>query len=366
MNSFAENGESFIAPFTPLRFPEGFEVCWAGPHPFQRGFCFGSLDGRILFTDEEGVPLIPMEQGSNSREAINGVARVGIWVAVSTRQEVNFRRLLGTEGSPQALLSIPYGAHDITTTPNGYFIAPLGRNGMMAVRPPFTAATQLTIYGFSESLYAYRVISLRSQNGGEVLACACRLGGVAVGEFPSTQPKPQMTTATFEGLDVVDICPLDPGADSLAIAALGRDGTLILSQDVLQDKKPFTMKFSSVKGIAYRVLSCRGDVYVLTSKGMYVLGKLAERFLAKELSRGIITPVAPLPMEAVDVNLAANRWLLVVMTNEVRKFDADSIHQSIPEQLGHGEFQEYQETILSPDWKQYDIEQTKKEVSLVA
>jgi hypothetical protein len=366
MNSFADNGESLIAPFKPLRFPEGFEVCWAGPHPFQRGFCFGSLEGRILFTDEEGVPLLPMEQGSNSREAINGVARAGTWVAVSTRQEVNFRRLLGTEGSPQSLLSIPYGAHDITTTPPDCFIAPLGRNGIMAVRPPFTAATQLTIYGFSENLYAYRVISLRSQNGGEVLACACRLGGVAAGEFPSPQQKPQMTTATFKGLDVVDICPLDPGADSLAIAALGRDGTLILSQDVLQDKKPFTMKFSSVKGIAYRVLSCRGDIYVLTSNGMYVLGQLAERFLAKEFVSGTIIPVLLLPLEAIDVNLAANRWLLVVMTNEVRKFDADLIHKSVPEQLGHGAFQEYQDAILSPDWQRCDIEQTKKEVSLVA
>jgi hypothetical protein len=366
MNCFTGNGDAFSVPFAPIRFAGEFEVCWAGPHPFQKGFCFGSLDGRILFTDEEGVPLLPLEEGSDSREAINGVARAEIWVAVTTREEVNFRRLLGTVGSPKSRLAIPYGAHDITTTSSGCFIAPLGRNGIMAVRPPFTLETRLTIYTFTERLYAYHVISLRSQTGAEVLVCACRRGGLAAGELSSDQQRLPMTTATFDGLDVVDICSLDPGANSLAIAALGREGTLILSHDVMQDKKPLSLKFSSVKGVAYRVLSSRGDIYILTSKGIYVLGKLASRFLAGELVHGTITPILPLPMEAVDVNLSANRWLLAVMSNEVRKYDADLIHQSLPEQQGLGQFQEFQETVLSPDWERFDIQETTKQIAAVA
>ncbi|MGH7168680.1 MAG: hypothetical protein ACRELG_00185 [Gemmataceae bacterium] len=367
MNSFAENGDRFIVPFTPIGLPQGFEACWAGAHPFRQGLCFGSLDGRILFTDEEGVPLRQPGEGSASQEAINGVACLGTWVVVTTRQEVNFWPLPGTEGGHPFGFVFPYGAHDITTTPSGYFIAPLGRTGIMVEQPPFRPETDVTVHSDDKAgFYAYRVIGLRSQASGEVLACACRLGGIAAGEFSGAQQKLSMTTATFKGLDVVDICPLDPGVDSLAVAALGRDGTLILSQDVLQDKKPFTMKFSSVKGIAYRVLSCRGDLYVLTSKGMYVLGELASRFLAKELVHGISTPVLPLPMEAVDVNLVANRWLLVVMANEVRKFDADLIHQSIPDQLRHGEFKEFQEATFNPDWQRFDIAQTTKQIAIVA
>jgi hypothetical protein len=69
-------------------------------------------------------------------------------------------------------------------------------------------------------------------------------------------------------------------------------------------------------------------------------------------------------MEAVDASLVANRWLLVVMANEVRKFDVDLIHQSIPEQLGHGEFQEFQDTTLSPDWERFDIEETKQTLAV--
>jgi hypothetical protein len=367
MNSFAENGDAFTVPSTSIGFPQGFEVCWAGPHPFQKGFCFGSLDGKILFTDDIGAPLRPPSNGSISSEAINGVACAGTWVVVTTRQEVNFWPLRGTEGGNQFGFAFPYGAHDVITTSSGYFIAPLGRTGIMAVQPPFRLETPVTVYSFDKSgLYAYRAIGLRSQTGSEILACACRRGGIAAGEFLGAQQKLPMTTATFKGLDVVDICPLDPGADSLTAVALGRDGTLILSRDVLRDKKPLTMKFSSIKGVAYRVLSCRGDIYLLTSKGMYVLGKLAGRFLAGELVRGIITPVLPLPIEAIDVSLAAKRWLLVVISNEVRKFDADLIHQSVPEQQGQGEFQEFQETMLSPDWEQFDIEETTKQIAAVA
>lgn len=371
MNSIAESGNSFIVPFARIGLPEGFEVCWAGSHslppPLSDGLCFGSLDGRILFTDEEGSPLQQPGKGSHSQEAINGVACLGTWVVATTRQEVNFWPLPGTPGGHQSGFVFPYGAHDVATTPSGYFLASLGRNGILVEQPPFKPESGATVHcADNPGFYAYRVISLQSQTGAEVLVCACRLGGIAAGEFSGAHQKQPMTTAMFKGVDVVDICTLAPGVQSLAVAALGRDGTLILSQDVLQDKKPLTMRFQTVKGVAYRVLSCRGDIYLLTSKGMYVLGKLASRFLAKELRRGITTPVLPLAVEAVDANLVANRWLLVVTVNEVRKFDADWIHQSVPEQLAHSEVQEFQEMALNPNWERSDIKQTTKPILLVA
>lgn len=367
MNSFVENGNISSVPYLPIELPEGFEVCWAGSHPFRKGLCFGSLDGKILFTDEEGVSPRPAGNGSVSQEAINGVACVGTWVVVTTRQEVNFWPLPGTDGGHSLGFAFPFGAHDITTTPSGYFIAPLGRTGIMAVKPPFVFESPVTVYSFDEpSFYAYRTIALRSQTGAEVLACACRLGGIAAGEFSGDQKKIPMTTATFKGLDVVDICPLNPGSDSLAVAALGRDGSLVLFQDVLHDKNPMTLKFQSVTGVAYRVLCCRGDIYLLTGKGLFVLGKLASRFLSQELVQGVVTPILPLAMEAVDMSLVAQRWLLVVMTDQVRKFDVDSIHQSVPALPGNGEFQEYQPTILSPDWNWTDIEQTTTQIATVA
>src|SRR5439155_19147937 len=80
--------------------PGGFDVCWAGPNLVDPGpgLCFGSTDGKLLFADAEGRALRESVKGSDSGEAINGVARVGTWVGVSTRQEVNFWPLEGTPG----------------------------------------------------------------------------------------------------------------------------------------------------------------------------------------------------------------------------------------------------------------------------
>jgi hypothetical protein len=111
--------------FRHIRFHESFAVCWAGPHPFAPGLCFGSEDGMVLFTDEQGRALSLPGKGSVSGEAVNGVACMGTWVAVSTRQEVNFLPLPGTEGGHSFGVAFPYGAHGVSATPSGYFIAPL-------------------------------------------------------------------------------------------------------------------------------------------------------------------------------------------------------------------------------------------------
>jgi hypothetical protein len=114
----------------------------------------------------------------------------------------------------------------------------------MVVEPPIGPGTSVTAFGDNqEGLYVYRVISLQLQSGTDVLICAARTGGIAAGTFSGPQATYRMRTATFNGLDVIDICPLDLGVNSLAVAALGRDGTIILFRDVLAEEKPVTMKF---------------------------------------------------------------------------------------------------------------------------
>jgi hypothetical protein len=291
-------------------------------------------------------------KGSEFREAINGVVSAGTWVAVSTRGDVNFWPLPGTEGGHDDGFVLPYGAHGIGTTASGHVIAPAGRNGIMVVEPPFGPGTSVAALG-EEGLYIYRVISLLSPSGTEVLACAARTGGVAAGEFSGPRTT-TMRTATPSGLDVIDICPLGPGTKSLAVAALGRDGSVVLFRDVLTDEKPVTVKFKRVQGTAYRLLSQGGELYVLTSKGLFVLGKLASRFLAHELSAGVVTQVLGVPMDAIDMNLAWDRWLLVVMPDEVRRFDTGWVHDNVPG--SEQEDQDFQSASVSPDWQWHDTE----------
>ncbi len=367
MNWLPQNGESLIVPYAHLPIPDGFEVCWAGefsvPFPLIPALlCFGSVDGNLLFANQELTHLVGSKaKASVSGEAINGVAWSGTWAAVSTRQEVSFWSLTGPQGG-----HLPHGAHGITTTRSGYFIAPLGRTGILTAKPPSgDEAPLLMAHRPDENLYVYRVTSVRSQTGVEVLACAARLGGVVAGIFSGSQETHTMNTARFKNFDVVDICPLCPELDSLAVAALGRDGSLILFRDVLSDKNPKRFKFQSIKGVAYRILCRRGDIYVLTSKGLYVLGKLGSCYVNGELE-GTTTPVLPLETVAVDMNLAWGRWLLVVLANEVRRLDVDLIHEYVPQHIGHGEIQEFQPVFmpLEPDWK--DITPTSQPLEVAS
>src|SRR5262245_50477574 len=98
-----------------IRFPD-FDVTWAGAHPLQEGFCFGSEKGELLITDESGNPLGKPGKAIASDEAINGVAGVDGWIAVSTRTDVNFLQpQKGNNGSVQGLQA-PVGAHDVIAT----------------------------------------------------------------------------------------------------------------------------------------------------------------------------------------------------------------------------------------------------------
>ncbi len=364
MNRLREDGDRFVVPYAGLHFPDKFEACWGGefsvPIPIIPAlFCFGSTDGELLFADQELSRLVESKgKGSVSGEAINGVAWLGTWAAVSTRQEVNFWSITDPHGG-----YVPHGAHGISATASGYFIAPLGREGILIARPPFGDHVSLSAYTpGGGDLYIYRVINLRLQGGKEVIVCSARLGGIVAGEFSGSQETHTMRTAKFKNLDVVDACPLCP--DSPAVAALSRDGSLVLFGDVLTDKRPKTLKFHSVKGIGYRILCHRGDIYVLTSKGLYVLAKLGSRFVNAEALENIATPVLPLEMAPVDMNLAWGRWLLVVLPDEVRRFDAELIHDYVPQHIGDGEIQGFQPVTLSsePEWN--DVQPTTRALAV--
>ena len=233
----------------------------------------------------------------------------------------------------------------------------------MVVEPPFRPEASVTTLS-EEGLYVYRVISILSDAGREVIACAARSGGVVAGDYSGPQTT-KMRTATASGLDVIDICPLTAGVEVACRGMLlGRDGRIMLFRDVLTDDKPVTMKFKKVQGTAYRLLSHSGDLYVLTSKGLYVLGKLASRFLARELYTGVITQILTAPMDAIDANLAGDRWLLAVLPDEVRRFDAAWIHDNVPEVGAVDGDQDFQSARVSQDWQWNDVEQTARELAV--
>jgi hypothetical protein len=335
----------------PIRFQD-FEVSWAGPNPFRPGFCFGSEDGRLLFTDEDGNDVSGRgpTKSSDSGEAINGVAGLQRWLAVTTRADVSVIAIPTKKGEKLPVAVFPGGAHGVIVTPSGYFISPLGRSGVLMLKPEMGAEQTVTIVGTAtaDGPYFYRAICLKDGMT-EVLAYATRVAGVARMEFKPEEKEHLLTAVAFDGLDVVDLCVLAPGGDSLAAAAVGKDGTLVLFRDVLRPP-PVAMKFDAIKGTAYCLLSIRGDIFLLTNKGLYVLAELAARFLEGQSLTEITTPVLALPMEAVDANLYQDRWLLVVMLDGVRRYDVGLLHAAAQERRSAVASQPSEVRSISPDW----------------
>jgi hypothetical protein len=317
-----------------------FDVSWVGPTLANRGFCFGSEDGRLLLADYDGAPVDKPQKANYSGEALNGVAFLDRRIAVSTRNEVLIVHLGSGHpaGTPHAL--IPFGAHDVIAGVSGHFFAPLGRRGILSCLPDSGPVQEVTIVsGPAGEMYFYRVISLRAAGGEEVLACATRRGGVASMEFRPEEQKHTLGTLTFGGLDVVDICPLVPGEASTAAAALGRDGTVILFRDALHERTPLTVKYPSVKGVAYRLLSAGGNLFLLTSEGLHVITALVDRFLNRA-QPAPVTPVLVIPMQAVDANAVGDRWVLIVMADGVLRFDVGLLEEYKPGGIQAGERRE--------------------------
>ncbi len=67
---------------------KNFEPSWVGRNPFELGFAIGAVDGSLAFTDEMGV-VNSQQRKSPTKDAINGLARIDEYLAVSTAQEVS-------------------------------------------------------------------------------------------------------------------------------------------------------------------------------------------------------------------------------------------------------------------------------------
>jgi hypothetical protein len=362
MNRLPSNGEPRRALFASLRLKD-FDVCWAGPSPILDTFCFGSEDGSLLFTDRDGLVTHGPMPGSFSGEAINGVASFEGWLAVSTRAEVTTGKLCSDTEQPGGVVVFHHGAHGIAASPSGYFVAPLGRTGIMMLRAGSNPSDRVSVLTSNRpEIDFYRVIVLPGVKGRDVLVSACLRGGIGITEVEWGQEEYLMHVGTSEGMDVVDVAAIGSDSNSLAVAALGRDGTLMLVRDALQDKRPVTLKYKTVSGTAYRLLHCRGHVFVLTSKGLYGLFNLAQRYLEGVTPGGPPLRILRVEMEASDARVVKDRWLLVVLPDEVRRFDVQALEQDAPEYVRSGEMKEAQPESLDLPWKEEEISQTASQL----
>ena len=332
-----------------IQFPD-FEVSWAGANPFGDGFCFGSEDGRLLFTDGRGMQIgVPLTASANG-EPINGVAASNGWLAVTTRADLNFFRPPANGSGASPAFAFPVGAHSPTVTPSGTFVVPMGRSGLMFVKPESRPEdSMVTSSAEKEGLYFYRITTMRGEQGEDVLVCAARKGGIAITEYREGQEIQRLSTVTLEDLDVVDVCAIASAKTPFAVVAIARDGTLVFLRDVLRDKKPQTVSFPTLQGTAYRLFSTGGELFVLTSEAVYVIDNLVDRFWQGAPFGIALSQFRTIRLEAVDANLVRDQSLLVVLPDKVWKYDVD-LMRALEKQPSQG-------TTIGTRWDEQGVEQ---------
>jgi hypothetical protein len=345
--------------FQAIHMPD-FGISWAGPNPFGEGFCFGSEAGHLVLTDTKGQPRSLLGRASASGEAVNGVAYSRGWLAVTTRKDLNFIPPLSVEPSHLDAVVIYGGAPDVIAAPSGHFLIPLGRTGIMFAKPGMTEKDPVTISNAEKhGMNFCRVLAFNGDEEGDLIVAAGRRGGVGFTRFKEGMRGHLLNTVKFDMLDIVDICSIATAEHPRAVAAAGRDGSLVLFRDMVTDKKPLTFKFRRITGIVYRILGARGDLYLLTSNGLFAIFKLAERFLAGLSLRQITTDVLRLPIEAADANLVDQKWVLATGVDDLFRFDITKIPKSPGEgnDLAWEEPSAPDELELSVQWEESGFEQ---------
>ncbi len=306
----------------------GFDVCFADGQ--SRFLVFGSEDGRLIFADRNGKKLgDTVRSVSESQEAVNGYANIANCHAIGTRSELTLIWNLFNEG-PIGQSHIEHGVHGVVATANNMFVAPAGRSGLMFIKPSRgdTEQTVLISNDPDKTLNFYGATALLNENKEDVIVNAMRAGGIAAGILSPDLGSHRVQRIFPKDIDIVDVCSL---GSSLAVAALGKDGTILVFRDILTDREPHQTRFRTVEGVAYRIVHARGHLFVLTSKGLYVLANLASRILAGRLQKHDITQVLPLAMSAVDMTVHVNQNIYIV-TDEtaVLRLKLSEVERSIP------------------------------------
>jgi hypothetical protein len=258
-----------------------------------------------------------------SEEAVNGIAFAAGLMGVSTRSDITFLKVPEPGGGHTRRSIFHGGAHGVVSTHGGCIIAPIGRRGILLWDPkPETAQKVRILKPADEDLYLYKVVSLSSPDRGEILACAGRRGGFATLPLAGGLENYGKTLRPV-GVDFVDVAALDVDGYPFAVAALGLDCSIHLVCDILADQATTTLHLGSLGERAYRILCAEGHVFLLTDKNLYAFVDLASRFLQGKALCPLQT--RSVSLEAVDVALAFDRSLLLVMPDTVYRIEIDSI-----------------------------------------
>ena len=307
------------------------DLSWAGASAGDHGFCFGTEDGAVLWTNFDGVQYgdpLPNATLDNYDEAINGIAfNAGHMVATSRSGSAIWKNAEG-KASKRKAVRIGIGSHGVVAGHDGAFNMALNVGGLMSVHESSPShISTFTSASDAMDLNVYRTVSLTSTAGRQVVALAARFGGVAMGLYKPGDML-NLTALELPDADFIDICSTGKSNFPLAAYAITRDSHILAFQDVMTDRKPNVVHYEGIPGVAYRILAAGDFVFVLTSKALHVIYKLVECSLGyfKVIRR---TPSTSFVLEAIDISLVGNKWLLVLLADGVLRLDLHELAKDL-------------------------------------
>ena len=283
---------------------QGQSVSWVGECPWTDTLCFGGEDGKLLISD--GSPEIGKEPKTSScpiaTDAINAVAFADNLFSVSSRNEVVVGRRQAQKDD-YGLDFFPHefrgGAHGVVASQTGAFLAPIGDQGLLLLKHNNGKLDAQTASRRDFPFNFYKLIRLGTgPQGEEVFVSAGRGDGLLAFGFSKEAVSVSGIHHSFEGHDIVDVCPLNDPHYPFAVACLSRSRAVFLIRDVLEDQTPFALNLGDIQGTPYTLLSAQGHLFLLTDREFVTLPNVAWRFLRGESLAG------PLKIACVPVNVS--------------------------------------------------------------
>lgn len=318
------------------------DISWAGPSNDAMMFCFGTETGEVIWADLDGRLLWDLPDAAKLGEAINGIAFNAGQMCVTTRDETAVWFLPKDNDTERSYCggTTAGGAHGVIAGRSGDFYTPLGVAGLQNLFvESFNSSNKFLLNRLvatpeKGSVNFYSVASLATAEGDEILACAIRQNGLAMGRFKSGKDFNFITFGN-NNFDFIDICSAGISSLPSAAYALTKEGVICPLQNAMSDLRTVTMRFPSIAGTAYRILATGEFVFVLTSRALHVIHKPMSKIDAlltiNNDSRMVHFDKVSFDMNAVDMNLVGNNWLLILLPDRVFRLDLKLLKNTLHE-----------------------------------
>jgi hypothetical protein len=283
----------------------GQEISWAGECPWTGTHCFGTEDGGFFMPPD--VPDTSSSEGRVVAGAVNGVAFFDNVVAFSSPEEVT---LWSRDRNDPPLLrkldcSFTGGAHGITASPQGGFIATLADDGLLFLNVDRKEAVRTRIARHvSDSLYFYKIVPLVSQPAHELFLCAARRGGLLAIKVKNRTRKMTGIHHSFGAHDIIDVCPLNSPEYPLGAACLSHSGGIFIVPNVLSNDRPLQVRDPVLKGTGYSLVAVKSHLFVLTDEQLVCMPNALTRIAADaRLDCSLIMPISASEMFLIGAHI---------------------------------------------------------------